>query len=111
MAIRMISREHDGARILFRFFKAANDSFAFEATVREWSSDGKFVRLARTLYKTDRGAWLRVSDLVLLDVLEPQCTLRDRPESEKKKKRKGKGERVEGDEWKDADGGFEEDDE
>jgi hypothetical protein len=96
--LKQITRGEDGARILFRFFKTSNDSFAMEATVREFSKNLEYVRLARTAYKTDRGGWLRVADLLLVDVLEPKCELKDRPE---KKKRKGK--RVEGDEWKDSD--------
>lgn len=97
--LRQITRANDGARILFRFFKTANDSFALEATVREFSTDGSYVRLARTAFKTDRGGWLRVADLTLVDVLEPKCELKDRPKPVKKRK----GKRVEGDEWKDAD--------
>lgn len=107
MAAKQITRAQDGARILFRFFRTANDSFAMEATVREFSSDASYVRLARTAYKTDRGGWLRVADLILVDVLEPKCQLKDRPESDKKRR---KGKRVEGDEWKDAGDLPEEDD-
>jgi hypothetical protein len=100
--LKQITRAQDMARILFRFFKTANDSFAMEATVREFSKDGSYVRLARTAYKTDRGAWVRVADLLLVDVLEPKCELKDRPESDKKKRKPKRGE---GEGWKDADTG------
>lgn len=96
-SVKQITRGQDGARILFRFFRTANDSFAMEATVREFSRDGSYVRLAKTAFKQDRGAWLRVADLILIDVLEQNCQLRDRPKPEKKR-------RVEGDEWKDIGG-------
>lgn len=101
VVLKQITRAQDGARILLRFFKSSNDSVAIEATVREFSKDGQYVRLARTLYKTDRGAWLRVADLTLIDVLEDKVELKDRPQPEKKRR----GKRVEGDEWKDADSG------
>jgi hypothetical protein len=98
--LKQITLAQDGARILFRFFKTSNDSFAMEATVREFSKDGAYVRLARTAYKSDRGGWLRVADLLLVDVLEPKCELKDRPQPEKKPR---KGKREKGDEWKDSD--------
>lgn len=103
-AIRIISREQDGARILFRFFKASNDSVAHEAIVREFSRKDQYVRLTRTAYKDDRGVWLRIADLVLIDVLADKVEITERPQKEdKRRKGRGKNKRIEGDEWKDAD--------
>lgn len=100
--LKQITRAQDGARILLRFFKSSNDTVAIEATVREFSKDGSYVRLARSAYKTDRGAWIRIADLLLVDVLQDKCELKDRPKPEKKPR---KGKRVEGDEWKDPEQG------
>lgn len=99
-AVRQISRAHDGARILWRFFQSPNDRFALEGHVREFNPKGDHVKIARTTFKDDRGAWLRVADLMLIDVLEEKVALTERPKPERKPR---KPRRVEGDEWKDGD--------
>lgn len=92
--LRQISQAHDGARILWRPFLATEDMTANEAHVREFSPRGDYVRLAKTNFKDDKGVWLRVGDLRLLDVLEAHVELKTRP--------RPKRDRVEGDEWKDG---------
>lgn len=67
---RAIDRTLDGARILWRHWYG--DPLApNEGHVREFSADGRHVRLSKTDSTIDRGHWLQVDELRLVAVLDP----------------------------------------
>jgi hypothetical protein len=86
-----ITPAHDGARILWRLFNATDDTVAHEAHVREFSRNGQYVRLAKSCYKDDTGAWLRIVDCRLVDVLEDKCELKERELPERGGRRRDRG--------------------
>lgn len=59
----------DGARILFRHYLTRTP--AREGWVREFASDGRYVRISRTSKPSDAGLWHEVYNLRCEGVLEP----------------------------------------
>lgn len=103
----------DGARILWRWFLTSDDRKPNEGYVREFSPTGQRVRISRTVEELDYGDWMEVAPLRVVEVLEEQSVQRHLREllaaqkaaAEKAaKKKKRRHDRIEGDEWKDADG-------
>lgn len=98
--LSQISRANDGARILWRYFQAADDTRANEGHVREFTKAGDYVRIAPTCFKDDNGEWLRIADLRLVAVLEEHAEVKERPKPQKKPRKHFPGEG-----WKDEDTG------
>lgn len=63
-----LDKSLDGARILARHFLSTGTPL--ERYVREFSPEGKHVRLARSLDPADTGTWWRIFDLRVEAVLE-----------------------------------------
>lgn len=74
----------DGARILWRWFLAAEDREAAEGHVREFTVDGEWVRVAETTFNDDKGRWLRCSDIRVLAVLEEKVAPIARPRAKRR---------------------------
>lgn len=59
---------HDGARVLWRLWNSSMDSQ--EGWLREFSPDGRRVRICRKKSKRDRGAWIDCKTIRIEAVLE-----------------------------------------
>lgn len=92
--LQQITKAHDGARILWRYFLTTDDSKAAEGHVREFTAAGDYVRIAYSTDEDDKGEWLCRADLRLVAVLQEHVPITKKP--------KRKPRRIEGDEWKDG---------